>query len=298
MEKSISQYQKAFNTMVERLKNNEQILAAMVFGSMVTGDLWDKSDIDMFVVTSERISDIKNIYMEEMEIPVHVKFMSKSKFLKLHTMDLKGGFMHRIFASSRLVFSKDQDITTYYDKGRFYPDLDRERWNMVYFGKLLKNIDVCRKYLHNDGVYTAYTSAIKCSEEFAKLYVNLLGYMISKDATIMAMDLNDAFKERVDELFFNKEDVIKAIENMLTFIEKYVEANLKEINSILLEYMQSKDSFLSAEDIKKDALFSDFDISIEAILEKLSEKEVIKKETRPFKTNNGKVLFNEIVFFV
>ncbi|MPN19596.1 hypothetical protein SDC9_166968 [bioreactor metagenome] len=169
---------------------------------------------------------------------------------------------------------------------------------MVYFGKLLKCIDVCRKYLHNDGVYTAYTSAMKCSEEFAKLYVNLLGYMISKDATIMAMDLNDAFKERVDELFFNKGDTIKAIENMLAFIEKYVEANLKDINSILLEYMQSKDSFLSAEDIKKDALFSDFDIAIEAVLEKLSEKEVIKKETRPFKTNNGKVLFNEIVFFV
>ena len=44
MERTILQYQKAFNSIIERLKSNDSVLAVMVFGSMVTGDLWDESD--------------------------------------------------------------------------------------------------------------------------------------------------------------------------------------------------------------------------------------------------------------
>ena len=80
MEKSILQYQKAFNNIIERLKSNDSVLAVMVFGSMVTGDLWDESDIDVFVILDKKNPDIENIYTEEKEVPVHIKLMSKNKF--------------------------------------------------------------------------------------------------------------------------------------------------------------------------------------------------------------------------
>lgn len=298
LEKTIIQYQRAFNGLVERLKGNDTVLAAMVFGSVITGDLWDKSDIDLFVIVNEKIPDIKNIYTEEKGVPVHIKLMSKNKFMQLYDEDLRGGFIHRIFASSRLVFSKDEDITNRYDSGRYYPDLDRERWNMVYLGSLLKSSGVCRKYLYNDGIYTAYASAVKTAEEYAKLFVNSSGYMISKDAMTMAMNLNDKFKQRVDELFFSKEDVKKAIEKLLTFVDENIDADLKNITSILLNYMKEKDAFLSGEDIKKATLFHSFDIDIEEILEKLCEKDIVKKETRDYKASDGKTLFKENVYFI
>lgn len=298
MEKTIVQYQRAFNSLTERLKSNETVLAAMVFGSVVTGDLWDKSDIDLFVMVNEKITGIRNIYTEEKGVPVHIKLMSKNRFMQLYEEDLRGGFIHRIFASSRLVFSKDTDITNRYDSGRYYPDLDRERWSMVYLGNLLKCIGVCRKYLYNNGIYTAYSSAVKISEEFAKLYVNSAGYMISKDAMTMAMNLNDKFKNCVDELFFNKEDAVKPIEKLLVFVEGNIDANLKNITGILLDYMREKDELLSGEDVKKSTLFHSFDIDIEEILEKLCEKDIVKKETRDYKTSDGKVLFKENVYFI
>lgn len=298
MERTILQYQKAFNSIIDRLKGNEAVLAAMVFGSMVTGDLWDESDIDLFVILDKKINNIKNIYTEEKQVPVHIKLMSKSKFLQLYEEDLRGGFMLRMFASSRLVFSKDMDITQRYDSGRYYPDLDRERWNMVYLGKVLKNIDLCNKYLYNDGIYTAYGAAVKCVENFAKLYVNYSGYMISKDAIAMAMNLNDDFRNCVDGLFFNKNDTVTAIENTLKFIEDAVDETIRNTSSILLNYMRGKDSFLSTEDIKNDKLFESYDIAIEDILNKLWERNMIKKDNRDYKTDDGKVLFKENVYFI
>jgi uncharacterized protein len=298
MERTILQYQKAFNSIIERLKSNDSVLAVMVFGSMVTGDLWDESDIDMFVILDKKSSDIENIYMEEKDIPVHVKLMSKSKFLQLHEEDLRGGFIHRIFASSRLVFSKDREVTARYDSGRYYPDLDRERWNMVYLGNLLKNMGLSRKYLQNDGIYTAHSAAVRSVEEFARLYINSSGYMISKDAMTMAMNLNDNFRKCVDDLFFNKKNVEDGINDTLDYLQKNIDSSMRNLTNVLINYMREKDSFLSAEDIKKDRLFYNYDINMEEILNKLWLKDLIKRETRDYKDEKGKILFKENVYFI
>lgn len=298
LERTILQYQKAFNSVIERLKGNDSVLAVMVFGSMVTGDLWDESDIDLFVILDNKLMDINNIYTSEKEIPVHIKIMSKNKFIQFYEDDLRGGFIHRIFASSRLVFSKDQDITNRYDNGRYYPDIDRERWNMVYLGNVLKNIGICKKYLYNDGIYTAYISAVKCVEDFAKLYVNSSGHMISKDAMTMAMDLNEEFKNHVDALFFTTGGSSSIIENCINYLLQNIDNNLRQNTELLINYMRQKDCFLSAENIRRDNLFKDFDIDMEEILNKLWEKNLIKKETRDYKTDEGKVLFKENVYFI
>lgn len=298
VERTILQYQKAFNSIIDRLKPNESVLAVMVFGSMVTGDLWDESDIDLFVILDKKMPNMKNIYTEEKKVPVHIKLMSKAKFIQLYDEDLRGGFLHRMFASSRLVFSKDMDITIKFDSGRYYPDLDRERWNMAYLGKVLKTIDVCKKYLSNDGIYTAYSAAVECALNYAKLYVNQSGYMISKDAMTMAMNLDDNFKNCVDKLFFHGTDPVKAVEETVSYIENCIDDSIRETTAILLSYMREKDCFLSTEDIKNDKLFESYDIAIEDILSKLWGKNIIKKESRDYKSDDGKVLFKENVYFI
>ncbi|MDP4143962.1 MAG: nucleotidyltransferase domain-containing protein [Bacillota bacterium] len=298
MTKTILQYQKAFNSITEKLKANKTVLSVMVFGSMVSGDLWEESDIDFFVIVDGEISGIRNIYTKENEVNVHIKLMSKEKFLGLHEKDLRGGFIHRIFASSKLVFSKDMDITMRYNNGRYYPDVDRERWNMVYIGNVLRNVGICKKYLYNESIYTAYSAAIKCLEDYAKLYVNSSGYMISKDAMTMAMNLSDSFKDCVDQLLFNKADIVKAVENTIAYLEDGINTSIKNNSLILLNYMREKDTFLSAEEIKKDKLFEDFDIAFEDILSKLWEKNVVKKDFRDYKLEDGVTLVKENVYYI
>ena len=46
----IIEYQKVYHKVEEQLEKTDSILAAFVFGSMVTGDLWENSDIDFFVI--------------------------------------------------------------------------------------------------------------------------------------------------------------------------------------------------------------------------------------------------------
>lgn len=298
MTKTILQYQKAFNSVVDRIKIDKSVLAVMVFGSMVTGDLWEESDIDFIIIVNKNFEKIRDIYTEEENIPVHIKLMGKEKFIQIYSDTLKGGYFHRIFSSSRLIFSKDMDITVRYDGGRLFPDADRERWGMCFLGKLLKEMGVCKKYLSSDALHTSYSSAIRCIEKYSKLFVNSSGYMISKDVMTMALNLNEDFKQCVDKLFFEKSNVSETIKETMTYLEESVNLSIKSNCDLLLNYMRDKDKFISAEEIMLDDIFKDFDIDMEELLNKLWQSDIIKKESRDFKIDKDKILFKQNVYFV
>jgi hypothetical protein len=114
----------------------------------------------------------------------------------------------------------------------------------------------------------------------------------------MAMNLNDDFKKYVDDLFFNKTSSEEAINNALNYLQDTIDTSIRNLVNVLINYMREKDSFLSAEDIKKDRLFYNYDINMEDILNKLWVKNIIKKETRDYKVENGKVLIKENVYFI
>lgn len=297
MNDNIIRYQAAFNNVIHRLKSNESVLAVMVFGSMVTGDLWEESDIDLFVVVDEDIK-VEKIYTQEDDVPIHVKIIDKKNLNKVYEFDLRGGKAHRIFASSRLVFSKDRSISSWYDRGRYYPDVDRERWNLVYLGDIYKYIGVCKKYLKNKGIYTAYSDAVQLIEAFSKLYVNFSGYMISKDVIKMATSLDDNFKIIVDNLFFNKDNVEESINKLIEYINLYLNENIRNITSLLLNYMKERDTFLSSEDISKDGLFKSYSISMEDTLLYLYYKNIIKKQSRKLKNKNDELFLEENVYYI
>ncbi|MCB2295397.1 nucleotidyltransferase domain-containing protein [Clostridium algoriphilum] len=298
MTKTILQYQNAFNSVLDRIKIDETVLSVMIFGSMVTGDLWEESDIDFIVIVNENYEKIRDIYSEEKGIPIHIKLMGKEKFIQIYSDDLKGGFLHRILSASKLVFSKDIDITVIYDGGRYFPDVDRERWGMYFLGELLKDIGVCKKYLSSNGIYTAYSTCIRCIEKYSRLFVNSSGYMISKDVMAMALNLNDELKKCVDKLFFEKSNPVETIQETMTFLEKSINSSIKSNCALLLNYIREKDTFLSSEEIMKDDLFKDFDIDMEELLNKLWERNIIKKESRDFKIDKDKILFYQNVYFV
>ncbi|KGN03485.1 nucleotidyltransferase [Clostridium novyi A str. 4570] len=296
---NIENYQKAFSNLVNDLKKNESILAAMVFGSMLTGDLWEGSNIDLFVICKDKIENRGKIYTEENNIPVHIKLISKEKFLTLYQEEMAGGFIHRLFLSSRLVFSKDDEVTAKYDMGRYYPDIDRAKWNMVYLSDLLKSIEVSKKYLANNGTYMAYSSAIKALEDFSKLYINYSGYMISKDVMTMATNLNDELRELADKLFFcGQKNMYSVIEEVLKFLDNNINNNIRKYSALLLEFMKEKDCLLSSQDILTDELFKNLNIKFEKILNKLFKTGLVKKKSREYKDKNNNVLIKENVYFI
>ena len=58
MVKSIIDYQKSYKEITEILTKNTDVIAIFVFGSMVTGDLWEESNIDLFVIYKDEFEQV------------------------------------------------------------------------------------------------------------------------------------------------------------------------------------------------------------------------------------------------
>ncbi|NLC66417.1 MAG: nucleotidyltransferase domain-containing protein [Clostridium sp.] len=295
MNNLIVEYQRVYQKVVKDFEENEEVLAAFVFGSIVTGDLWDNSDIDFFVILKEYNDGIVNVYSSENDIAVHLKVMSKEEFLNLKEFEIKGSFLHRLFSSSRLVFSIDDDISEKYNSERIYPEMERRKWTLSYLGKLIKSIDSTEKFLNNDNTYGAFKSLLESMDLYSSVYVNSRGYMISKDTINVCANLNSEFKEKYKELVSG--DVLETkVYEINKYLKNIIDKEITDASEILIAYLREKDKPLSSTEIAEDDIFKDFDIKMEGILSLLYSKNIIKMELRDVYTPLGKVLIKENVY--
>lgn len=295
MLKSIVNYQKSSEKLMEVLKGNKKVLAVFAFGSIVNGDLWEGSDIDLFVVYKDNFEEVRDIYSEILNIPVHMKVLNKEKFLELYRNDGKKGVIRTLLISSKIIFSRDEEIETIFNKAKYSLDMYLERWNLVYLGKLIKDIGVTKKYLQNNSVFTSYEVLVRALDSFSKLYLNLNGYTVSKDAVKMVMNLNNDFNNIVEKLF-NSENMQDNVENTVRYIDMFLDKNINLASKFLLDYLYEKNIFLSSYEIKNDYLFKEFNIKIEDILQELYKRNMVIKDARKLDLPLGESLINENVY--
>ncbi|AYE35452.1 nucleotidyltransferase domain-containing protein [Clostridium septicum] len=295
MAKAIIDYQKAFKEITNVLTKNENILSIFVFGSMVSGDLWEESDIDLFVLCKDEFDKVRDVYLESLSIPIHIKFLSKESFINIYNESSQKRVLKDTLLSSKLIYSKDKDIDVIYTDIKYLTFKDKEIWNLVYLGKLLKDIGICKKYLHTGGLYTCYEILIRVFDSYSKLYLNMNGLVVSKDSLTMACNLNDSFNEKVKDVLFKEFD-INHINEALKYIETYVDLNLKVAAKVLIEFLENENRALSSYEIKNSTIFKNFDIKIENILKKLYKNNMVSKDVRDFKDPFENLLTEENVY--
>lgn len=295
MLKTILNYQKASEKLLNTLKRNKKVLAIFVFGSIVNGDIWEGSDIDAFVVYEDEFDEVRHIYSEICDIPVHLKVLKKEKFLDSYETNSKKGIIRDMLISSKLLYCRDDEIELVFNEAKYSMDKYIELWNLQYLGNLIKSIKVTKKYLYNDRLFTAYEVLIRALDNFAKLYLNLNSYIVSKDSVKMAMNLNNEFNSVVENLFNNGchyDEINKTVE----YIERFIDENIGVSAKLLLDYLNEKNTFLSSHEIKNDDVFKEFNIKIEDILKELYNHQLIKKDVRKLNLPLKEKLISENVY--
>ncbi|MGL4740518.1 MAG: nucleotidyltransferase domain-containing protein [Sarcina sp.] len=295
MNKTVKEYQTAYNELVKDLNTNPNVLGVTVFGSIITGDIWKNSDIDMFVILDKRGEIDKDLFGIKCGIDVHMIILSKEEFLNFRENFTGGSKLHRKLMSSKLVFGKDNDIIDSYNFYKFLHDIDKDRWNLSYLGDLIRAIGLCDKALSNDKIYNAIYNALKLGESFSKIYLNINGYMLSSDPLTMTINLDDEFKKYMDVVI--EEPKRESIRNLIDYIEGYLNANIEEISKLLLNVLKKAKMPLTINEIKLQPEFLNTPIEFNKILKDLESRGIIKKSTRDKVTESNEKIIEELVYY-
>lgn len=278
MNLKIAEFQKVFSKVTSELQNNPDVLALLAFGSVVNGDLWDESDIDLLVIVKSDIEGIKDIYIYEENIPIHYKLIPKALILDDKIKKINKINLDKIFISSKLIFSKDSDITKIHGELRYFPETERQKMNLLYLGETLNIMNVLKKYLYYNRNITSFELAIRCIDSFSKLYINNSDYLVSKDAITMAINLNDEFRIIVEDIFFGGGNKEEAISKLIDYVSEYIRRNLKKCCIFLIEFIKSKNSWVTSQSLRDQDTFKYLSINMEDILKELYKSKVLKRK--------------------
>ena len=105
-------FTQALDGLVEQVKQDRAILAAILCGSLSYDLVWAKSDIDLVLVTVDDRKRDEGISLNADGVNVHALLVSRTEFRQIVEGATGQSFMHSFLAKGRLLYTHDDTIAT------------------------------------------------------------------------------------------------------------------------------------------------------------------------------------------
>src|SRR5215216_4981346 len=101
----------ALDALVEDIREDRSILAAILCGSLSHDTVWDRSDIDLGLITiDDRKLERDSIALYADGVNVHAFLMPRGEFRKLVEGTLRQSFIHSLLSKGRMLYTHDESI--------------------------------------------------------------------------------------------------------------------------------------------------------------------------------------------
>lgn len=305
------QFEAALDAFVAKAKQDRHVLAAILFGSLSADRVWEKSDIDLIVVTR----DDKDLFRKEgrgdddevsegaalleHDVYIHVSMQPRSAFRKMIEGGLQSSFMHSSFAESRLLFTRDETIRELYEGIGELKERDRQVQLMHAGAFVIPTLYKAEKWFHvKEDLHYSFLYILHCVNGLAKIEVFLDSQLASREVIQQALRLNPGFFDAVYTRLIDQPVSSEAIAGALTRIEAYLEERIPVMFQPILDYLAEEGSVRSVTEIET---YFDNQMNLRGVTtvcEWLADKEVISRVSSPHRlTLKSNVEYEELAFY-
>ena len=290
----------ALATLVERVKLDRSILAAVLCGSLSHDTVWEKSDIDLVLVTADdkkRPEFGLSLYADG--INVHAMLMPRAEFRKTAEGAIRNSFQHSMLAKGRLLYTHDETITALCEQLRAIGERDTQLQLLAAASHALPSVYKANKWFLTSGDldYTALW-ILYAANSLARIEVLEARRLLDREALPVAMELNPAFFKTVYTDMLNAKKTSKTVQAALCAIDGYLEKRAPVIFGPVIEHLREVREARSATEID-DYFERNFGIGgVTGVCEYLADQGILGKAPLPVRlTKNSNVDVDELAFF-
>src|ERR1051326_6346627 len=110
---STAEFTAALDALLPQLQADRSILAALLGGSLSHDRVWEKSDIDLLLITvDDKLTGPGHISLNADGVNVHALLMQRPAFRSLAEGALHQSFMHSFLAKCRVLFTRDDTLVS------------------------------------------------------------------------------------------------------------------------------------------------------------------------------------------
>ena len=294
------QFNAALDKLVEDVKRDRSILAAILCGSLSHDTVWLKSDIDLMLVTiDDKKADKDGLCLSADGINVHAILMPRAEFRKIAEGAIRNSFMHSLLAKGRLLYTHDESIAALCQGLRVLGERDTQLQLLAAASHVLPSVYKAHKWLitRGDLDYTALW-ILYSANGLAKIEVLEAGMLADREVLPQALKLNPPFFQLIYTNLLNAKKTRPAVEAALSAIDEYLLRRAGTIFAPVIEHLKEVREARSATEIEH-YFQRNFGIqSVSGVCEYLADQGLIGKASLPVRlTKRSNIDVNELAFF-
>jgi len=185
----------ALDSLIEQVKGDRSVLAAILCGSLSYDTVWAKSDIDLVLVTiDDKKVDRAALSLYAGGVNVHACLMPRAEFRKTVEGSVRNSFAHSFLAKGRLLYTHDQTVADLCARLHEIGDRDKQVQLLHAGTAALPPIYKAHKWFvtRGDLDYTALW-VLYAATPLAQVEVIGAGLLADREVIPQAMGLNPAW---------------------------------------------------------------------------------------------------------
>jgi predicted nucleotidyltransferase len=290
----------ALDALVEQVKEDRSILAAILCGSLSHDAVWSKSDIDLALVTiDDKKVDSGGLSLYADGVNVHAFLFSRAQFRKTVEGSVHNSFMHSLLAKGRLLYTHDQSIADLFARLQEIGKRDTDVQLLRAATSALFAIYKAHKFFITRGDLD-YTALWILYAATPLAQVEVIGGRLLADREVIpqAMKLNPAFFKTIYADLLNTKKTKKNIQVALDAIDRYVAERASSLFGLVIEHLREVGEARSCTEIE-DYFKRNFDVEgVTTACEYLADQGLIGKASTPVRlTKKSNVEVQELAFF-
>jgi predicted nucleotidyltransferase len=242
----------ALDILIERVKKDRSVLAAVLCGSLSHDTVWAKSDIDLVLVTiDDRKTGNSDLALYADGINVHALLMPRAEFRKMVEGSIRNSFGHSFLAKGRLLYTHDETIAGLCAELHRVGERDTQVQLLAAGTHALAPIYKAHKWLvtRGDLEYTALW-ILYSANSLAKIEVLSARQLLDREALPQALQLNPAFFKTIYTDLLNSKKTRKSVESALAAIDCYMAQRATTLFAPVIEHLREVAEARSATEIE------------------------------------------------
>jgi hypothetical protein len=293
-------FRQALESLVEQVKIDRSILAAILCGSLSHDKVWAKSDIDLVLVT---IDDKKigsgDLALYADGLNVHAILIPRAQFRKTAEGSVRNSFMHSFLAKGRLLFTHDETISDLLTRMSAIGERDTQVELLRAATHALGPIYKAHKWLltRGDLEYTALW-ILYAATPLAQIEVIGRRLLADREVIPQALQLNPSFFKTIYTDLLNTRKTRKNVPEALASVDRYLSDRAATLFCPVIDHLRDVGEPRSSTELD-DHFQRHFDIGgVTIACEYLADQGLIGKASVPVQlTRRSNIEVQELAFF-
>lgn len=294
------QFSHALDALIEQVRQDGTILAAILCGSLSYDAVWAKSDIDLVLVTiDDKKADADGISLYANGVNIHALLIARTEFRRIVEGSAGNSFMHSFLAKGRLLYTHDPTIADLCARLQEIGARDTQVQLLRAATSALPAIYKAHKFFITRGDLD-YTALWILSAATPLARVEVIGARLLADREVIpqALKLNPAFFKTIYIDLLNTKKTRKNVQTALAAIDRYVAERATALFALVSDHLREVGEARSCTEIE-DHFKRNYDVEgVTTACEYLADQGLIGKASTPVRlTKKSKVEVQELAFF-